>query len=88
MKLAAVQQQQHQTEMELTDAQMLLRSVGNGGSDEDDDIDDTEFQQKLGKIRRDADLSKRKLEQQHAEDVERLETVKRQLERKVRVELN
>ncbi len=83
MKFSAVQQHQQQTEMELINTQMLLGSVGNGGSDEDDDIDDTEYQQKLGRIRRDADLSKRKLEQQHAEDVERLETVRRQLERKV-----
>lgn len=72
--------------MELTDARMLLSSSGGHANDVDydyDDDSDDEHQQKLVRMRRDADFARKKLQQQYVEEIEQLETSKQQIEKRV-----
>lgn len=85
-KVLHLQSLNQKTEMELTDARMLLSSSGGHANDvdyDDDDDSDDEHQQKLVRMRCDADFARKKLQQQYVEEIEQLETSKRQIEKRL-----
>lgn len=79
-----LQQSSERLEMEL----LYARSDLNGINEEDEDGDNDVYKQRYERALRELEFTKRRLQQQHEDDLEQLVGLKKQLEKKVRTIFN
>lgn len=66
-------------EMEL----LYSRAMDINGVDEDDGVEPTIYKQKYERVMKELEYTKKRLQQQHEDDLEQLMALKKQLEKKV-----
>ena len=81
-----LQQSSERLEMELLYARSDLNGISE--EDEDADVDGGMYKQRYERAVRELEFTKRRLQQQHEDDLEQLVGLKKQLEKKVRRKIN